>query len=94
MAVENLIDRVEFHPRFTFDLTHSLLGRPLPDHYLPHIVELHLSGTDGRSDHLPLDEDTLHRAAPLLRKGLLVCLEIFDLDHALAAVERVRGLAF
>lgn len=72
----------------------SLLGRPLPDHYLPHIVELHLSGTDGRSDHLPLDEDTLHRAAPLLRKGLLVCLEIFDLDHALAAVERVRGLAF
>lgn len=93
MAMENLIDRVEFHPRFTFDLTHSLLGRPLPDQYHPHIVELHLSGTDGRTDHLPLDETTLELAVPLLREEVLVCFEIFDLEHALAAVDRVRALA-
>jgi len=92
VAMENLIDRVEFHPRFTFDLTHSLLGRPLPDHYHPHIVELHLSGTDGSTDHLRLDETTLHAAGPLLREELLVCFEIFDLDDALDAVEQVRAL--
>ena len=93
VAVENLINRIEFHPRFTFDLTHSLLGTPLPDHFLPHMVELHLSGTDGRMDHLPLDAATLERSRPLLRDGLLVCFEIFDPDHALDAVARVRTLA-
>ena len=92
VALENLIDLVEFHPRFTFDLTHSLLGRPLPAHYHPHIVELHLSGTDGRIDHLPLDEATLQAARPHLREELLVCFEIFDPDDALAAVDRVRIL--
>jgi hypothetical protein len=35
VAMENLIDRVEFHPRYTFDLTHSLLGKPLPDLFGP-----------------------------------------------------------
>ena len=90
VALENLIDRVEFHPRYTFDLTHSLLGRGLPDHFHRHIVELHLSGTDGRIDHLPLDEATLRAAVPHLRRELLVCFEIFDPDHALAAVDRVR----
>ncbi|WP_319586950.1 hypothetical protein [uncultured Desulfobulbus sp.] len=39
VAMENLIDQVEFHPRFTFDLTHSLLGKPLPSHFHPHIVD-------------------------------------------------------
>jgi len=92
VAVENLIDRVEFHPRFTFDLTHSLLGRPLPDHFRPHIVELHLSGTDGRTDHLPLDEATLQAARPFLGEELLVCCEIFDPDDALDAVDRLRAL--
>jgi hypothetical protein len=57
------------------------------------MVELHLSGTDGRMDHLPLDDHTLRLAAPLLRDGLLVCFEIFDPDHALDAVARVRTLA-
>jgi len=90
VAVENLIDRVEFYPHFTFDLTHSLLGRSLPDHFHPHIVELHLSGTDGRTDHLPLDEATLMAARPHLRADLLVCLEIFDLVAALDAVDRIR----
>ena len=90
--MENLINRIEFHPRFTFDLTHSLLGTPLPDHFLPHMVELHLSGTDGRMDHLPLDAATLERSRPLLRDGLLVCFEIFDPDQALDAVARVRTL--
>jgi hypothetical protein len=92
VAMENLIDRVEFHPRFTFDLTHSLLGKPLPGHFHPHIVELHLSGTDGRTDHLPLDEKTLQRAVPYLDKEMLVCFEIFDLEDALRAVDRVRAL--
>lgn len=92
VALENLIDRIEFHSRFTFDLTHSLLGSPLPDHYHPHIVELHLSGTDGHTDHLPLDAGTLLQAAPLLHEGLLVCFEIFDLNHALEAVNQVRML--
>ena len=91
-AMENLTNRVEFHPRYTFDLTHSLLGQPLPDHYLPHIVELHLSGTDGELDHLPLDPATLERARPLLCPNRLVCFEIFDPDDALAAVEMVRRL--
>ncbi|MCL1981446.1 MAG: hypothetical protein FWG62_10290 [Proteobacteria bacterium] len=93
VALENLVDRVEFHHRFTFDLTHSLLGCPLPPHFHPHIVELHLSGTDGRDDHLPLDNATLQAARPLLRQDLLVCFEIFDVNHALAAVDRVRALA-
>ena len=93
MAMENLIDRVEFHARFTFDLTHSLLGSPLPPAFLPHVVELHLSGTDGRLDHLPLDERTLSLAQPYLRDDLLVCMEIFDPEAALLAVERVRALA-
>lgn len=93
VAVENLIDRVEFHPRCTFDLTHSLLGRPLPEHFLPYIVELHLSGTDGTTDHLPLDEATLQSARPYLREEMLVCLEIFDLEAALDAAARVRALA-
>ncbi|ADW16766.1 hypothetical protein Despr_0590 [Desulfobulbus propionicus DSM 2032] len=93
VAMENLIDRIEFHPRFTFDLTHSLLGRPLPEHYHPHIVELHLSGTDGRIDHLPLDEATLRRAMPLLCENMLVCCEIFDLNDALRAVEAIRRTA-
>ncbi len=35
VALENLIDQVEFHPRFTFDLTHSLLGHPLPPPFSP-----------------------------------------------------------
>ncbi|MBM9616786.1 hypothetical protein JWJ90_21210 [Desulfobulbus rhabdoformis] len=90
MAMENLTDRVEFHSRYTFDLTHSLLGEPLPEHFHPHIVELHLSGTDGRLDHLPLDVQTLELAKPLFREDLLVCFEIFDTDDALAAVEMVR----
>ena len=93
VALENLIDVVEYHPRFTFDLTHSLLGHPLPEPCLPSIVELHLSGTDGSTDHLRLDEDTLHRAKPYLREGLLVCMEIFDLEDALGAVDLVRDLA-
>ncbi|WP_310599488.1 hypothetical protein [Desulfobulbus sp.] len=93
MALENLIDRAEFHHRYTFDLTHSLLGAPLPAHYHPHIVELHLSGTDGRIDHLPLDDATLQAAIPFLRQEMLVCFEIFDPDDALAAVERARALA-
>ena len=92
VALENLIDRIEFHHRLTFDLTHSLLGSPLPSQYHPHIVELHLSGTDGRIDHLPLDEATLQAALPLLRKDLLVCFEIFDPDEALAAIDRARAL--
>ena len=92
MAMENLTNRVEFHPRFTFDLTHSLLGQALPDHYHPHIVELHLSGTDGERDHLPLDAQTLALARPLLREDVLVCFEIFDPDDALAAVEMVRKI--
>lgn len=89
-SMENLTNRVEFHPRYTFDLTHSLLGQPLPAHYLPHIVELHLSGTDGDLDHLPLDAHTLELARPLLRREMLVCFEIFDPEDALAAVEAVR----
>jgi hypothetical protein len=92
VAMENLIDRIEFHPRFTFDLTHSLLGTPLPGHFHPHIVELHLSGTDGQTDHLPLDEATLCRAIPYLNENRLVCCEIFDLEEALRAVDRVRAL--
>ncbi|MGE4559534.1 MAG: hypothetical protein AB7E77_05005 [Desulfobulbus sp.] len=91
-ALENLTNRVEFHHRYTFDLTHSLLGHPLPDHYYPHIVELHLSGTDGRLDHLPLDPATLDLARPLLRRERLVCFEIFDPDDALAAVEMTRAV--
>jgi len=94
MALENLIDRVVFHSRLTFDLTHSLLGRALPVHYHPHIVELHLSGTDGHTDHLPLDDVTLRRACPFLREELLVCFEIFDPEDALAAIDRVRALPF
>lgn len=90
VAMENLTDRVEFHPRYTFDLTHSLLGQPLPEHFYPHIVELHLSGTDGILDHLPLDTITLERALPLLRDDMLICLEIFDAEAALAAVEAIR----
>lgn len=90
VAMENLTDRVEFHPRYTFDFTHSLLGQPLPAHFYPHIVELHLSGTDGTLDHLPLDAATLDRALPLLCDEVLVCLEIFDADAALAAVEAIR----
>jgi hypothetical protein len=93
VSVENLIDQVEFHPRITFDLTHSLLGRPLPDHFLPHIVELHLSGFDGQSDHLPLDDATLQRALPYLQEDRLVCFEIFDLDEAMRAVDKVRRAA-
>ena len=62
----------------------------MPDHYYPHIVELHLSGTDGELDHLPLDATTLELARPLLREDRLVCFEIFDPDDALAAVEMVR----
>jgi hypothetical protein len=93
MALENLTNRVEFHPRLTFDLSHSLLGRPLPDHYHSHVVELHLSGTDGRIDHLPLDHTTLHAALPHLRGKMLVCFEIFSVDDALAAVNQVRTLA-
>ena len=89
-ALENLIDQVEFYPRYTFDLTHSLLGLPLPESYYPHIVELHLSGTDGKKDHLPLDADTLQRALPLLTEDRLVCFEIFDPDDALAAVAATR----
>jgi len=92
VALENLIDRIEPYRRLTFDLTHSLLGRPLPDRYRPHIVELHLSGTDGRLDHLPLDPATLRAARPFLREGLLVCFEIFDPDDALAAIDQVRAL--
>lgn len=92
VALENLIDRVEFHPRITFDLTHSLLGLPLPASFHPHIVELHLSGTDGRRDHLPLDAATLEKAAVLLHDNLLICCEIFDVDDALQAVERLRSL--
>lgn len=92
VALENLVDRVEFHPRITFDLTHSLLGIPLSARFYPHIVELHLSGTDGRTDHLPLDNATLHQAAPLLTTDMLVCCEIFDLEAALAAVDRLRAL--
>ena len=91
VALENLIDQVEFHPRFTFDLTHSLLGLPLPAHFLPHLVELHLSGTDGLIDHLPLDPATLEKAIPLLRPELLVCFEIFAVDDALAAVDMLRA---
>jgi hypothetical protein len=91
--LENLIDHVEFHPRITFDLTHSLLGLPLPAHFYPHIVELHISGTDGRTDHLPLDLATLHRARMVLTDEMLVCCEIFDLDDALAAVGRLRSLS-
>ncbi|WP_448871146.1 hypothetical protein [Desulfobulbus propionicus] len=90
MAMENLNDRVEFHTRYTFDLTHSLLGQPLPESYYPHIVELHLSGNDGRLDHLALDSNTLELARPFLRRDMLVCFEIFDPDDALAAVEAVR----
>jgi len=89
-ALENLTDRVEFHHRYTFDLTHSLLGQALPEHYHPHIVELHLSGTDGKLDHLALDPQTLQLAQPLLRTDSLVCFEIFNPDDALAAVEMVR----
>jgi hypothetical protein len=91
VAMENLIDQVEFHPRFTFDLTHSLLGKPLPRHFHPHIVELHLSGTDGQTDHLPLDESTLQQAVPLLNAEMLVCFEIFDLADALNAADRLRA---
>ncbi len=90
MAVENLTNRVEFHPRFTFDLTHSLLGRPLPEAYYPHIVELHLSGTDGERDHLALNANTLELARPLFCNNRLVCFEIFDPEEALEAVEMVR----
>lgn len=92
VALENLINRVEFHHRLTFDLTHSLLGSPLPAHFHPHIVELHLSGTDGRIDHLPLDSATLHTALPHLREEMLVCFEIFSVEDALAAVDQVRTL--
>jgi hypothetical protein len=91
-AMENLTNRVEFYPRYTFDLTHSLLGQPLPEHFSPHIVELHLSGTDGTIDHLPLDAGTLELARPLLRRDMLVCFEIFNVDAALAAVEAVRRI--
>ncbi len=93
MAMENLTNRMEFHPRFTFDLTHSLLGLPLPEQYAPHIVELHLSGSDGRTDHLPLDDNTLGLAQPFFRQELLVCCEIFDAEDALAAVESIRRIA-
>ena len=93
MAMENLTNRMEFHPRFTFDLTHSLLGLPLPEQYAPHIVELHLSGTDGSTDLLPLDADTLGLAQAFFRQELLVCCEIFDAEDALAAVEAIRRVA-
>jgi hypothetical protein len=92
VALENLINRVEFHHRLTFDLTHSLLGSPLPAHFHPHIVELHLSGTDGRIDHLPLDSATLQTALPHLCEEMLVCFEIFSVEDALAAVDQVRTL--
>lgn len=94
VALENLIDRIEFHPRFTYDLTHSLLGTSLPDHFHPHIVELHLSGTDGCIDHLALDADTLQHALPYLTENMLVCIEIFDPPQALGAVEMLRALKF
>ncbi|MGI6656485.1 MAG: hypothetical protein ACOX5Z_06620 [Desulfobulbus sp.] len=92
VAVENLTDQVVYHPRITFDLTHSLLGTPFPWAFAPYVVELHLSGTDGETDHLPLDPNTLAQARPWLREGLWVCMEIFDPDAALDAVAQVRGL--
>jgi hypothetical protein len=93
VALENLIDQIEFHPRFTYDLTHSLLGTSLPDHFRPHIVELHLSGTDGRIDHLALDSATLQHALPYLTQDMLVCIEIFDPRQALGAVAMLRALS-
>ncbi len=91
MALENLTDRVEFHSRITFDLTHSLLGTPMPNDFYPHIVELHLSGTDGQADHMALDTDTLKQATTVLRDDMLVCLEIFDLQEALQAADMLRS---
>jgi hypothetical protein len=91
VALENLTHRVEFHSRITFDLTHSLLGTPLPVDFYPHIVELHLSGTDGRSDHLALDTNTLEQATSVLRDDMLVCFEIFDLHDALQAADMLRS---
>jgi hypothetical protein len=91
VALENLTHRVEFHSRITFDLTHSLLGTPLPVDFYPHIVELHLSGTDGRSDHLALDTNTLEQATTVLRDDMLVCFEIFDLHDALQAADMLRS---
>lgn len=91
VALENLTHRVEFHSRITFDLTHSLLGTPLPSNFYPHIVELHLSGTDGRTDHLALDTDTLEQATTVLRDDMLVCFEIFDLQDALQAADMLRS---
>jgi hypothetical protein len=42
-----MIDRAEFHRRFTFDFTPSFLGKPLSGHSPPYIVELHLAGGYG-----------------------------------------------
>lgn len=90
-SLENLTNRVEFHPRFTYDLTHSRLGLALPPGFHPHIVELHLSGCDGREDHLPLDAGTLALAEDFFHEELLVCCEIFDPVEAVEAVEMIRS---
>ncbi len=90
VALENLVERAEYYPRFTFDLTHSLLGQSVSPAMVAAMVELHLSGTDGRRDHLALDKVTLQKALPYFSSDLLVCCEIFHPDDALAAVDMVR----
>jgi hypothetical protein len=92
VALENMIDRVEDHRRMTYDLTHSLLGVPFPAHLHSRIVELHLSGTDGSIDHLPLNDEILQQAFPILTPGMLVCCEIFDVEAACTGLDLLRTL--
>lgn len=62
---------MEFHPRYTFDLTHNLLGQPLPEQYHPHIVELHLPAPMALPIICPLDDNTLGLAQPFFRQDLV-----------------------
>ncbi|MFN3284230.1 MAG: cobamide remodeling phosphodiesterase CbiR [Pseudothermotoga sp.] len=84
VSLENLKEKIVYHEKMAFDIGHHLLGEKFDSRYLKNVEEIHLMGVDGETDHLPIDENTLHRVRKIfgdqLKNVHLLCIEVFDFE--------------
>ncbi len=82
VSFENLKERVVNHSRTVFDIGHHILGKNVDSEFLNNIIEIHMMGVEGGTDHKVLDLETLSQIYKILSNKLFtvryICFEVFD----------------
>ncbi|MFH0796680.1 MAG: hypothetical protein V2A65_06430 [Candidatus Omnitrophota bacterium] len=92
VSLENLVSTYPRYSRMTLDIGHAILAGLKPDYFLgTEIKEVHLSGVKAGEDHQEIiDDKELKYLENFSRDGLMVILEIFNLESLMVSKRRVE----